>query len=112
MPGAHNERERVTGRSAKPPRSRLKFQNFPTVVKLLNLEGKYVPRDRSGDRPGRDREQLLLLQRRGLIEDLEKQDYNLVVETVIERLRGGLRFDLSEPRGYVERSFMLLPAML
>ena len=35
--------------------------------------------------------QFLSLQRRGLIEDLEKQDYNLVVESAIERLRGGLR---------------------
>ena len=78
------------------------------MVELLNLEGEYVSCDRSGGRPGRnskeDSERLLSLQRRGLIEDLEKQDYNLVVETAIERLHGGLRLDLSEPRGYVERS--------
>ena len=36
-------------------------------------------------------------QRRGLIKDLEKQDYNLVLEAAIERLRGRLRLDLSEP---------------
>ena len=50
-------------------------------------------------------------QRRGLIEDFEKQDYNLVVETIIEHLRSGLRLDLSDPRGYVERLFMLFPVM-
>ena len=38
-------------------------------------------------------------QRKGLIEDLEKQEYSLVVETIIERLRGGLHLDLSQPRG-------------
>jgi hypothetical protein len=38
--GAHidNEEEERKGRSAKRPRERLKFQNFPTVVTLLNLE--------------------------------------------------------------------------
>ena len=39
-PGAHNdnEEEEGKGRSAKRPRERLKFQNFPTVVALLSLE--------------------------------------------------------------------------
>ena len=57
LPGAHNEKETGRERSAKRPRSRLKFQNFPTVVKLLNLEGEYILRDRSGGWPGRDREE-------------------------------------------------------
>ena len=46
------------------------------------------------------------------MEDLKKQDYNLVVESAIERLRGGLCLDLAKPPGYVDNSFMLLPAML
>ena len=67
-------------------------------------------RDRSGGQPSRDREEdnewLLSLQQRGLIEDLEKQDYNLdVVDTAIERLRGGLR---SKPRRFVERLFIAI----
>ena len=41
-PGAHNEKQTGRGRSAKRPRSRLKFQTFPTVVELLNLEGEYI----------------------------------------------------------------------
>ena len=41
-PGAHNEKQTGRGRSAKRPRSRLKFQIFPTVVELLNLEGEYI----------------------------------------------------------------------
>ena len=36
--GAHNEKQTGRGRSAKRPRSRLKFQIFPTVVELLNLD--------------------------------------------------------------------------
>ena len=38
--GVHNdnEEEEGKGRSAKRPRERLKFQNFPTVVALLSLE--------------------------------------------------------------------------
>ena len=85
-------RRKGSERSAKRPRSRLIFQIFPTVVELLNLE--HDVRDWSGGRPGRDREEdnerLLSLQQRGLIEDLEKQDYDLdVVETAIESLRGG-----------------------
>ena len=40
--GAHNEKQTGRGRSAKRPRSRLKFQIFPTVVELLNLEGEYI----------------------------------------------------------------------
>ena len=42
VPGAHNEKQTGRGRSAKRPRSRLKFQIFPTVVELLNLEGEYI----------------------------------------------------------------------
>ena len=34
----NNEEEEGKGRSAKRPRERLKFQNFPTVVALLSLE--------------------------------------------------------------------------
>ena len=37
-PGAHIEKQTGRGRSAKRPRSRLKFQIFPTVVELLNLD--------------------------------------------------------------------------
>ena len=33
-----NEKEEGKGRSAKHPRERLKFQIFPTVIVLLNLE--------------------------------------------------------------------------
>ena len=33
-----NEKQTGRGRSAKRPRSRLKFQIFPTVVELLNLD--------------------------------------------------------------------------
>ena len=36
--GAHNEKQTGRGRSAKRPRSRLKFQIFPSVVELLNLD--------------------------------------------------------------------------
>ena len=50
-------------------------------------------------------------QRRGLTEDLKKQDYNLVVETAIECLCGGLCLDLSEHHGYAEHLFMRLPAI-
>ena len=38
LTGAHNEKQTGRGRSAKRPRSRLKFQIFPTVVELLNLD--------------------------------------------------------------------------
>ena len=34
----NNEEEEGKGRSAKRPHERLKFQFFPTVVALLNLE--------------------------------------------------------------------------
>ena len=34
----NNEEEEGKGRSVKGPRKRLKFQIFPTVVALLNLE--------------------------------------------------------------------------
>ena len=37
-------------------------------------------------------------QRKRLIKELEKQDYSVVVETAIERLRAGLHLELSEPR--------------
>ena len=45
MAGAHNEKERGRERSAKHPRSRLKFQIFLTVVELPNLEGDDVAHD-------------------------------------------------------------------
>ena len=82
-PGAHNEKQTERGRSAKRPRSRLKFQILPTVVELLNLEGEYIrystwqvgrpawPRSR-GRRRMAPFQRLLSLQRGGLIEDLEK----------------------------------------
>ena len=69
--GTHNEKERGRERSTKRPRSRLKIF-FLTVVDCEE-----------------DDKQLLSLQRKGLIENFEKQDYNLVVETAIERLHGG-----------------------
>ena len=46
--GVHNEKQRGRERSAKRPRSRLKFQNFFTAVELLNLEGDDVAHDGSG----------------------------------------------------------------
>ena len=37
----NNEEEEGKGRSANRPRERLKFQIFPTVVTLLNLEQRH-----------------------------------------------------------------------
>ena len=43
----NNEKEEGEGRSAKHPRGRLKFQNFPTVVVLQSLDmrqcGAWLP---------------------------------------------------------------------
>ena len=93
-------KEREKKRSAKRPPSRLKFRIFLTVVELLSLEGddgRPWPRSR-----GR--------RRTASVTAVKRLEH--VAKTVIERLRGGLRLDLSEPPGYVERLFILSPAIL
>ena len=96
FPRAHNEMEKGRDWIGKRPRSRLNFQIVLTVDELL--EADEVARDRlSGPTAIAMKAPFSIAfsvkQQRGLIEDLEKQDY------AMERLRGGIRLDLSEPRG-------------